>query len=626
MLTMLRRGAQTWVAKGLFFLLVASFAVWGVSGSMFSGGGDTVVSVGETEVSALEFRLAYDRQLSLLSQQFGTRITTEQARAFGIENQVYSQLVAGAALDEQARNMQLGLSEDRLAGLIAADPAFQGINGQFSRQNFAAVLRNVGMSEDDYIRNRQQVAVRTQVVEALADGFELPDTLLDAFGRHRAETRTVDYLIVDESMIDPIGEPSDEELAAYFEDNGSRFTAPEYRSIAYVTLTASDIADPDGIDAEVVRAEFDNNADRYTSVERRTLDQLVFPNREAAEAAAVALAEGTSFDDVVAEAGRTAADVRIGTFARNQMTNAALAEAAFAVDEAGGVTDVVDGPFGPVIMRVAAIEGGEETAFEDVEAQIREDLAMAEAAQTLFDVFNAYEDARAGGLSVQDAAREQQLTPVVIEAVDRSGRTPEGDVLSDLPQSRDLLAQAFDTDIGIETQPINLGSDGYLFFEVLDIEEARDRTLDEVRDDVVADWQADQRAAALAARAEELRASAADGTPLAEIATELGATVRTEYNLQRDSENATFGPEAIAAAFAGPGGHVATAPAANGAGEIVMRVNEVAISASNAISDQERAAIARSGGDDLLDQLVTRLQAEYPVRINQQLGTQALGF
>ncbi|WP_404861979.1 SurA N-terminal domain-containing protein [Georhizobium sp. MAB10] len=626
MLTMLRRGAQTWVAKGLFFLLVASFAVWGVSGSMFSGGGDTVVSVGETEVSALEFRLAYDRQLSLLSQQFGTRITTEQARAFGIENQVYSQLVAGAALDEQARNMQLGLSEDRLAGLIAADPAFQGINGQFSRQNFAAVLRNVGMSEDDYIRNRQQVAVRTQVVEALADGFELPDTLLDAFGRHRAETRTVDYLIVDESMIDPIGEPSDEELAAYFEDNGSRFTAPEYRSIAYVTLTASDIADPDGIDAEVVRAEFDNNADRYTSVERRTLDQLVFPNREAAEAAATSLAEGTSFDDVVAEAGRTAADVRIGTFARNQMTNEALAEAAFAVDEAGGVTDVVDGPFGPVIMRVAAIEGGEETAFEDVEAQIREDLAMAEAAQTLFDVFNAYEDARAGGLSVQDAAREQQLTPVVIEAVDRSGRTPEGDVLSDLPQSRDLLAQAFDTDIGIETQPINLGSDGYLFFEVLDVEEARDRTLDEVRDDVVADWQADQRAAALAARAEELRASAADGTPLAEIATELGATVRTEYNLQRDSENATFGPEAIAAAFAGPGGHVATAPAANGAGEIVMRVNEVAISASNAISEQERTAIARSGGDDLLDQLVTRLQAEYPVRINQQLGTQALGF
>jgi peptidyl-prolyl cis-trans isomerase D len=626
MLTMLRRGAQTWVAKGLFFLLVASFAVWGVSGSMFSGGGDTVVSVGETEVSALEFRLAYDRQLSLLSQQFGTRITTEQARAFGIENQVYSQLVAGAALDEQARNMQLGLSEDRLAGLIAADPAFQGINGQFSRQNFAAVLRNVGMSEDDYIRNRQQVAVRTQVVEALADGFELPDTLLDAFGRHRAETRTVDYLIVDESMIDPIGEPTDEELATYFEENRSRYTAPEYRSIAYVSLTASDIADPEAIDAEVVRAEFDNNADRYTSVERRTLDQLVFPNREAAEAAAAALAEGTSFDDVVAEAGRTAADVRIGTYARNQMTNAALAEAAFAVDEAGGVTDVVDGPFGPVILRVAAIEGGEETAFEDVEAEIREDLALAEASQTLFDVFNAYEDSRAGGLSVQDAAREQQLTPVVIEAVDRSGRTPEGDVLSDLPQSRDLLAQAFDTDIGIETQPINLGSDGYLFFEVLDIEEARDRTLDEVRDDVVADWQADQRAAALAARAEELRASAADGTPLAEIATELGATVRTEYNLQRDSENATFGPEAIAAAFAGPGGHVATAPAANGAGEIVMRVNEVAISASNAISEQERNAIARSGGDDLLDQLVTRLQAEYPVRINQQLGTQALGF
>jgi peptidyl-prolyl cis-trans isomerase D len=51
-----------------------------------------VITVGETVVTPNEFRLAYDRQIAVVSRQLGQRLTTEQARAFGIENQVYSQL------------------------------------------------------------------------------------------------------------------------------------------------------------------------------------------------------------------------------------------------------------------------------------------------------------------------------------------------------------------------------------------------------------------------------------------------------------------------------------------------------------------------------------------------------
>ena len=38
-----------------------------------------------------------------MSQQFGQRLTRDQARAFGVDQQVLAQLVAGAVLDEQAR-------------------------------------------------------------------------------------------------------------------------------------------------------------------------------------------------------------------------------------------------------------------------------------------------------------------------------------------------------------------------------------------------------------------------------------------------------------------------------------------------------------------------------------------
>ena len=37
MLDSLRKAAGTWVAKLLLVLLVLSFAVWGISGSMMSG-------------------------------------------------------------------------------------------------------------------------------------------------------------------------------------------------------------------------------------------------------------------------------------------------------------------------------------------------------------------------------------------------------------------------------------------------------------------------------------------------------------------------------------------------------------------------------------------------------------
>ncbi len=86
-----------------------------------------------------------------MSQQFGTRLSREQAKALGIEEQVLGQLVAGAVLDEQANQLGLGLSQDKLAQLTMSDPAFQGPNGQFDRQQFEYVLRQIGMRPEDYL-------------------------------------------------------------------------------------------------------------------------------------------------------------------------------------------------------------------------------------------------------------------------------------------------------------------------------------------------------------------------------------------------------------------------------------------------------------------------------------------
>ena len=541
MLDTLRRGAKSWVAKLLLILLVASFGVWGISGSILNAGSTAVITVGDTIVSPNEFRLAYDRQVAVVSRQIGQRLTAEQARAFGIENQVYGQLIAGAALDEQARTMNLGLSDDRLAALIAEDPAFHDFNGRFDRGNFQRVLSSVGMSEEDYLKSRGQVAVRTQIVEAVADGFEAPDALIAALARHDAATRDVSYLLLNSSNIDPVAAPSDSELAAWFEENKADYAAPEYRKITYVKLQNEDIADPEAISEDAARADYEDRKDRYTTAETRTVDQLVFADREAADAAVQALAGGKSFDDLVSEQGRSAADVRIGSFSQTGMPDQTLADAAFAVSEAGGTTPVIDGQFGPVILRVAEITPESSKSFEEVEAEIREDLALNQAAQVLLDVHDAYEDARAGGMTLIEAATQQKLDPVTVEAVDRSGRAPDGTVLSDLPESQQLLRDAFEAEPGLETPPLSMDDGGFLWFEVVDVTPARDRTLDEVRDEVAQDWTEMKTLEALGAKAMEMKERVERGAELASIAEELSAAVETKYSLNRGGADGVFG-------------------------------------------------------------------------------------
>ncbi|WP_375567695.1 SurA N-terminal domain-containing protein [Oceaniradius stylonematis] len=198
MLGSLRDAAKTWVAKLLLLLLILSFAVWGISDQILGGGGgNVVIEAGETSVTAQQYRLAYDRQLAIQSQQFGTRLTREQARLLGIDNAVRARMVGSAVLDEQARVMGLGLSEDRLAGLIAEDQAFQGLDGRFDRSQFRLILREVGMTEADYIVDREQAAIRQQIIEAVADGITMPDTFLEAVHRYQGQTRDVSFVEIE---------------------------------------------------------------------------------------------------------------------------------------------------------------------------------------------------------------------------------------------------------------------------------------------------------------------------------------------------------------------------------------------------------------------------------------------
>jgi peptidyl-prolyl cis-trans isomerase D len=148
-----------------------------------------------------------------------------------------------------------------------------------------------------------------------------------------------------------------------------------------------------------------------------------------------------------------------------------------------------------------------------------------------------------------------------------------------------------------------------------------------VREKAVADWTAEQQKVALGAKAESLRKRVAEGGKLEDIASELGIAVESKAGLTRRSDDPVLGTRAIVAAFGGPAGTVASAAGADPATQILLAVTEVRDQPSGGVlnnEDEQIVSMANAAGDDILDQMVMQLQAEYGVTFNQALAQQAL--
>lgn len=627
MFDLLRKAAHTWAAKLLMLLLVASFGIWGVSHSLLTGSSSTtVVSVGDQKVDVDEFRLAYQRQVANVSQQFGMRLTPEQARAFGVEQQVLSQLVAGASLDQLADDMGLGLSQDRLAQLIGDDPAFKAVNGQFDRNLFTSRLRNAGIREDDYIKERSKVAVRSQIVDAISNGFTPPKALVDALRLYGQESRGIDYLLLTNANIEPIKAPADDVLAKWFEGAKPRYRAPEYRKFTYLKLQPEDIADAASVTDEQIREDFDKRKDAYRTPEARTVEQLTFQNKDLANAAAAALKTGTTFDQLITDQGKTASDVFLGEFTKDKVPDQAVADAAFAVSRNGGTSPVVDGSFGPVILRISNIKPETTKTFDEVKEDIRKQLAVANASQEMINVHDQIEDLRSSGSTLEQIATQLKLKAVVIDAIDQSGLDKDGNEVKDIPAKQQVLSAVFSTEVGMSPPSLSVGTDGYLWFDVNDVIATRDRPIEEVKDKAVADWTAEQQKVELAKKADELKQQAQKGTSLADIAAPLGITVETKSGIVRGLDDAVLGAGGVRAAFTGPMDTVATAIGADPTTQILLKVTEVNTEPTGDVlnnQNQQIASLANAAGDDILDQMVNMLQTQYGASINQALAEQA---
>src|SRR3978361_456758 len=97
MLRGMRKASSNWLGKIIMAtvmgVLIISFGVWGIADIFRGFGQSTLAKIGRTELSTEQFRQIYTERLQQIGRQFGRPLTTDQARALGIDRSVLQQVV-----------------------------------------------------------------------------------------------------------------------------------------------------------------------------------------------------------------------------------------------------------------------------------------------------------------------------------------------------------------------------------------------------------------------------------------------------------------------------------------------------------------------------------------------------
>jgi len=627
MLRGLRKASSNWLGKAVMAavvgFLVISFAIWGI-GDIFRGfGRSTVAKIGRNELTVEQFRTLYNDRLQQFSRQLGRPISADQARSAGLDRVIVGQIFSEILLDERTRALGLALSDAEVAKLITNDPGFRGANGEFDRFRFEQTIRSAGYTEPRYVAEQRRQALRRELAGTIASGLDAPKAMVEALNRYQNEQRSIEYVLLDRALAGDIASPPPEALAKYFEERKILFRTPEYRKLVIVSLIPSELARWIEIsDADLKRAYEERRA-RYITPERRHILQVDFPNAGAASAAAERIAKGASFVDIAKELGKSEKDIDLGTLPKAAMIDRAVADAAFSLKE-GEVSAPVQGRFGTVLVQVLKIEPEQGRPFDQVAGELKQELAMARAKNDIFDLYNKIEDARAEGKPLAEAAANLKLEARTVE-LDRSGRDPAGAPVK-LPDAQRLLPAAFTTDIGVERDPLQF-EDGYIWYDVAGISPSRERSLEEVKDQVEARWREQEMATRLDAKATGMLDKLKAGETLAQVAAADHLKVEKLSGLKRGEASGPLAAAGVDAVFRTAKDGAGKADGAQAGEQIVFRVTDIVVPSLDKASEEAKRAVQslnRGLSEDILAEYLAWLEREIGVTINQSALNQVI--
>ena len=531
-------GPIVWFVVGL---IAIPFAFWGID-SFRTGGGDPVVAeVGSEEITQTQFRRGYDSRYQQYRSLLGENFRADLFDQNRFRQLILDDMVQELALQQHAKDEGYRASDATLRDFLFSIPAFQK-DGQFSADTYKQLLSQQNLQPDRYEQQVRDSLVIDQIRDAVQDTAVVTDADAIEVLRLEQQKRRLAVAVVEaDSFRDKI-ELREDQIVSRYDVDKSRFMSPERVKLAYVELDRTKMAPAEAPPVEALKAIYDAEKEaRFTSTEERKARHILIgfgDDKDAARTKAEGLAAeargGADFAQLASANSEDTGSKEQGGdlgWVRKGMMVPAFEEALFAM-EPGSTVGPVETEFGWHVIRLDETKAVETKAFEDaaVQQELLEVYRTREADRRFQELSARLEDLAFERPDLEAVASELGLAVSTTDWFTRAGGPgiAANEAVRTAAFSPDLLEE------NLNSKPISTGPESLVVVHKAEYEAARQKALDEVRDEVRAVVLADEAAAMARKAAEAVLAAAKGGQDLAAAAAAQGASVRFDGEAERN--------------------------------------------------------------------------------------------
>ncbi|WP_371377432.1 SurA N-terminal domain-containing protein [Thalassotalea aquiviva] len=398
MLEKIREGSGGPAAKIILGLVIATFIFAGV-GSYTNSVDTSAAKVNDVKISQQEFERAYQNQRARMKQQFGDmfeQIASNDAFIQNMRSDVLEQLINEALLEQNARDLEISISDEQVKEAITAMPEFQ-VDGQFDYDRYVMLINQAGFRQSsdfgDYLR--VDMARRQLMNSIMASEISLPYQQ-ELAAKLANQTRDIRYATISAQQFVEGIEVTDTEIEQFYQSNQPRFATQEQVQLEYVALNIEDLAAEVEVTDEQVKAFYDNNLSSFQSEERRRASHILVEfgdDEDAAKAQAeeilVKVKAGEDFATLAQQysddtfSGENGGD--LDWFGRGAM-DVAFEDAAFALTLEDNISEVVKSDFGFHIIKLTDYAPIDTKPFAEVAQEIKTQLVNNQALEQFYEL------------------------------------------------------------------------------------------------------------------------------------------------------------------------------------------------------------------------------------------------
>jgi peptidyl-prolyl cis-trans isomerase D len=497
MLSTFRKHSSGIVVKLLMGLLVFTFILWGVGDMIRKQNKSVAFKVASREFSDYEWHKLFNRYLGKIENNFDHKFSKEEIKTNHLEQLILNQAINDILLQHETKNYGLLISDNMVKHEIASQPAFQ-TNGKFDKALFDQLLRNMNISEAEFITHVKESLSDRFFTFALTSNRDVPKFYLNLLSRAQNAVRDVAILNLPLTMkIDTPNKPTEEQLKEIYTSKLNGFTIPEKRNITFFSfnldnVNVTNISQSD----EELKQQYEEKKFIFTEPEKRKVSQLYFKNEQDARKAQEQLKKGSGFALVGKQFFPDKKDFSMG-----EITSMGLEkEVADSIFQAlpGQITTIVKSSLGYHIFKIDSVIPPKIRSFEESKDKLKKMYMEEKKFEALSKLAQEIDQSIASGKKLEDIANMHNLKVEHIENI-----TPKTDhPLMKIESFKNVVFSTSEDSLSSVT-PL-LGQDSYFVVQVDKVIPQVTKSFEQVRSELEKIWDSEKTKYALHEKASSI--------------------------------------------------------------------------------------------------------------------------